>query len=93
MDEFTRFNLWEGTFWILLGLISYAVKMKAPKKYQALALFSTLVFTLFGISDYVEIRMGGFLYPLVWWLLAWKAVCVVGMLVIVIWYMRLRLRS
>jgi uncharacterized membrane protein len=93
MDSFTRFNLYEGTFWIFLGIVSFMLKKKLPKKYSSITLVATWVFILFGISDYVEVQMGGFLYPTIYWLLAWKVACVVGMVFVVGWYFKLRLQK
>ena len=91
MDEFVRFNLYECSFWILLGVVSYVLNKFTLQKYSKITVVATAIFILFGLSDYVEVKMGGFLYPIIWWLLAWKIVCVIGMVLIIIWYLRLRL--
>ena len=91
MDEFAKFNLYEGSSWILLGIVSFVLNKFATERYSTITTTASSIFVLFGISDYVEIKMGGFLYPVIWWLLAWKIVCVVGMTIIAIWYFKLRL--
>jgi len=91
MDEFTRFNLYEGSFWILLGIVSYILHKILPEKYKKTTIVAGTIFILFGISDNMEIKTSGFLYPIIWWLLAWKVACVVGIIFIVVWYFKLRL--
>ena len=93
MDEFVRFNLYEGSFWILLGAVSYVLNKFTSQKYSKITAIATAIFILFGLSDYVEVKMGGFLYPIIWWLLAWKIACVVGIIFIISWYLKLRLQT
>lgn len=93
MDEFIRFNLYEGSFWILLGIVCYILNKLTSPKFSKISLVAAIVFILFGISDYVEVKMGGFLYPIAWWLLVWKVACVIGITFIIYWYFKLRLKN
>lgn len=93
MDEFVGFNLYEGSFWVLLGITSCVLNKFSPQKYNKITITAGIIFILFGISDYIEIKIGGFLYPIIWWLLIWKVACVIGMIFIIVWYLKLRLNQ
>jgi len=87
--SFELFNLLEGLFWVGLGIISLILWFHIPNKYKRLSLFALTVFVLFGISDFIEIRTGMFWSP--WWLLVMNVVSVLGLIVLPIWYIRLRI--
>ena len=93
MDYYTRFNLYESIFWIISGITCYLAGKYLPVKYRKISVIALYIFVLFGISDLVEIKTQGFLYPLVLWLLIWKVLGVISMLTIIIWYFRLRLNK
>lgn len=73
------FNLVEGLFWIALGgwVIFQQHSFKSP--YQ---LHLGLILIFFGLSDFVEMTTGAWWQP--WWLLAWKAACIVIGLILII---------
>lgn len=87
--SFELFNLFEGLYWISLGIISFILSYFAPRKYKKLSLFALLILTLFGISDFIEIKTGAFWTP--WWLLLINLVSVLGLIVIPVWYLKLRI--
>ena len=93
MSSYTLFNLYEAIFWIIVGITSYVIGRYLPQKYRGISIYSSLIFILFGLSDFIEIKTQGFLYPIVWWLLLWKIICVLAMVHIIIWYLKLRLKS
>lgn len=68
-------NLVEGIFWSGVGLC-FAVSMLAPSVRGDKGV-AAATFALFGFSDFVEMQTGAWWTP--WWLLAWKAVCVLVM--------------
>jgi len=70
MDNFTIFNLVEGTVWLGIGTLFLFEK---KRKMFAVA------FILFGISDLVEISTSGFLGEGLWWLLLWKIISLAGL--------------
>lgn len=73
-------NQIEGVFWGTLGLacaISAIRRRVVPVHDGWLA---AIALVAFGVSDWVEARTGAWYDP--WWLLAWKAGCVVTLLVI-----------
>lgn len=90
MDAYIKFNLIEGLFWIFLGILSFIAPRKFPA-FRIWAIFSGFTVLLFGISDFVEIQFGSFLEPNLWWLLVWKVLGVLGLIISVIWYLRLRI--
>lgn len=92
MDNYTAFNLYEATFWIIIGIVCYFVGRYLPLKYKNISNFIFFVLTLFGISDFVEIKTQGFLDPIIWWLLIWKVSCIIAFVIIIVWYFKLRLR-
>ncbi|MEK7669462.1 MAG: hypothetical protein AAB350_02630 [Patescibacteria group bacterium] len=60
MDDYTRFNLYEAIFWILVGIACYFINKYLPAKYKNISLSASFVFIFFGISDFVEIKTQGF---------------------------------
>lgn len=92
MDSFTRFNIFEGIFWLGLGIISLILNQTLAEKYRKLSLVSAVVFLLFGLSDFIEIKTAGFL-PDSPWLLIWKVANVVGIVVVIVWYFKIRVKA
>jgi hypothetical protein len=72
---FVIFNLCEGLLWSGIG-IGFAVALSRKRQNPDLMLATALLFLAFGISDFVEITTGGWYKP--WWLMLWKASCLVG---------------
>lgn len=71
-----RFNWFEVVLWPALGigLLYYCRDRPRPIRRRGLIAFLTLV--AFGGSDWAEARTGNtWWHP--WWLLLWKAACVV----------------
>lgn len=91
MDDFTKFNLIEGTFWIFLSAVSFVLSKKLRQRYRVITLISSGAFLLFGISDLLEAQLGSFLEPHLWWLFLWKIVIVGIFFLIIAWYFKLRL--
>lgn len=79
---FVYANYVECGLWAGLG----AVTLIKGKGSARLVLAGMLV--AFGISDLVETRTGAWYRP--WWLFAWKAICVLGILVVGIAMVRKR---
>jgi len=69
-------NFAEAWLWIAIGtcfLVSLIVRPSA-RAHKAVA---ALTFILFGISDFVEMHTKLWWHP--WWLLTWKAACVIAL--------------
>jgi len=92
LDSFTRFNLFEGLFWICLGIVFVVLSSFVPKVYHKLCSFAGIILLVFGVSDFAEIGTGSFL-PGPWWLLTWKIINMIGLVWVVVWYFKLRLKS
>lgn len=67
-------NAIEGMVWIVVAVI--LIFPRTNSLHRAECALAAAAFFAFGISDFVEIRTGAWWEP--WWLLAWKAICVVG---------------
>jgi hypothetical protein len=81
MEHFaSAYNALEVAVWGIIGvalLVIAARKTGASRNRLGLA---GVLFLLFAASDAVEISTGAWWRP--WWLLAWKATCVIGLVVI-----------
>jgi hypothetical protein len=74
-------NAIEAGFWVLAGFGVVAATVRRPAL-RARGLFTAFVLISFGCSDLVEIRTGAWWRP--WWLLAWKAACVVALVMLAV---------
>ena len=73
-DAFRYSNYIEGVFWIVVGGLSLlAARQRKRPRFGGVLL---LIFIVFGVSDWVESTTGAWYFP--WWLLAWKAACIVA---------------
>ena len=84
---FRLFNRAEGVLWIAIG-VGFAVALWRGGGHGGLKAAACLLFVAFGVSDFVEIRTGGWYRP--WWLLAWKATCVCGLALVLLLRQRRR---
>ena len=75
------FNLIEGFFWIAFGLwMLLAPKQSFISHYKP---WLGIILIIFGLSDFVEMTTGAWWQP--WWLLVWKAAClVIGLILIIL---------
>lgn len=73
------FNATEIVLWSAMGLGLLAVSFRRSRS-QIEAAMAGLLFLAFAGSDAVELTTGAWWRP--WWLLVWKAACVVGLLLI-----------
>ncbi len=88
-----NFNWIEGSFWFLLSLICIALFLKVNRSYRSLAMFAFVVLFTFGLSDFLEAVYGSFLVAGMEWLYIWKIIDVIGLCVVVVWYLKLRLEG
>ena len=73
------YNYVEIGIWCALAVVVAALAARragAPRRY---GLIASVTLVAFGLSDYAEIRTGGEWWT-PWWLLAWKAACVLALL-------------
>jgi len=79
-------NYIEAFLWFCFA-IGFAVNAgKTSGKTRINRLITTLIFLLFGGSDIVEVQTGAWWSP--WWLLVWKASCVLSMAILFWVYLR-----
>ena len=83
MTFFQQANYWEAALWGVIALAFVAASFRKPKS-RPRSLRLAFFFAAFGGSDIVEAQYGQWWDP--WWLLAWKAVCVIVFLVELIRY-------
>lgn len=88
MNYYT-FNLWEAIFWIVLGGTGFAMRNIKRRTYKRLAVYASVVFILFGLSDILEIFVGNFFESGMYWLLAWKVINALAIILVFYWYVRL----
>ena len=77
MDALQIFNSLEAVLWISIGVVVFVKAGTARPRHRRLGLISAVWFVLFGISDVIEVFTGAWWHP--WWLLAWKATCLVAL--------------
>jgi hypothetical protein len=70
-------NYLEGAFWTTVGVILFLCGRKAKPDFKRLSIWASVLFVLFGISDFVEAQTGAWWRP--WWLLIWKGLCIAGL--------------
>jgi len=79
MDAFTKFNFFEAILWFLIAgmfLLFGGKREKFAITRRKTCLFLSVMFTLFGISDLIEIHTGAWWRPV--WLLLLKGICLIG---------------
>ncbi|MEA1925635.1 MAG: hypothetical protein U9M90_00110 [Patescibacteria group bacterium] len=86
--NFKTFNFIEGIYWLFLGIFVLTLLKIIPRKYKKLALFTSLILVLFGITDFIEINTGAYWMP--WWLLIWNIFCISGLILSLVWYIKLK---
>ena len=81
-------NYIEACIWELIGIIFIVKSIKSTRKNSHLFLIAAINFSLFGISDIVEVQTGAWWHP--WWLFLWKISCVFVMFCLLIIYLKKR---
>ena len=87
---FETANYIEAGFWIVIGAV-IMVTAVIRHRVDRWTWLSLGVFVAFGISDIVEVSTGAWWRP--WWLLLWKAACVLVMTTLLVRYVKRRRRS
>jgi len=88
MNILSKFNFWEGVFWILIAIWFFIDVFRSSKQKQWFHGLCGVAFLTFGVSDFVELRSGAWWEP--WWLLIWKGGCILGFICLYIWYRKLK---
>ena len=71
-------NLIEAGVWFLLALILFVHALRSEKRLWRTLFVLVVTLAIFGCSDLVESRTGAWWKP--WWLLVWKAACLIVLL-------------
>lgn len=92
--SFEVFNVIEAIFWLGCALVSLCAMKKVKMLSRIFWISLALAFFLFGVSDVAEVWYGGsFLLPGGEWLLVWKGLCIIGFVVLLVHYFRIRLST
>ena len=81
-------NLIEAGVWFLLAITLFVHTLRSEKRLRATLFVLVVTLAIFGCSDLVESRTGAWWRP--WWLLAWKAACVIVLLLGFLHYCRIQ---
>ena len=73
------YNYLEIGIWSAIGVVVAALALRGTGVARRQGLLAALALIAFGVSDWAEIKTGGEWWR-PWWLLAWKASCVVVLL-------------
>src|SRR5687767_10733596 len=73
------YNTIEIGIWCTIATVVAVVALRRSGAARRDGLIASVVLFLFGLSDYAEIRTGGEWWT-PWWLLLWKASCVIALL-------------
>ena len=77
------YNYVEIGIWCALAIVVAAAAARRTAAARRDGLLASVALFAFGLSDYAEIRTGGEWWT-PWWLLAWKAACVVVLLALLL---------
>jgi hypothetical protein len=77
------YNYAEVGVWCCIGVAVGALALRRTGSARRNLLVASITLIVFGISDYVENRTGGEWWT-PWWLLAWKATCVLILLALLL---------
>jgi hypothetical protein len=92
VDELeTNGNYGEAALWWLIALafVYYALRQQGAARRRCWT--AAVVFLAFGLSDVVEAHTGAWWQP--WWLLVWKAACVIAMAALLVGDWRARRKT
>lgn len=78
-DAAELYNFIEIAIWCAIGVVVAMLAWRRTGAARRDGLIASVALLAFGASDYAEIRTGGEWWT-PWWLLAWKALCVLALL-------------
>ena len=80
-------NRAEAALWgiVAIGFAVQFVRLRTESRWRCAA--AAIVFAAFGASDIVETHTGAWWRP--WWLLAWKGLCIAGMVALLVLHARM----
>lgn len=77
------YNYTEIGIWCAIGVVVAIMATRRTGTARRDGLIASATLLAFGLSDYAEIRTGGEWWT-PWWLLAWKATCVIVLLALLL---------
>ncbi|MBP7745469.1 MAG: hypothetical protein KA383_05000 [Phycisphaerae bacterium] len=80
MDEFVLANRIEAGVWIVMGLGFAVTAIRQAGLLRVRCVQAAVTLCAFGVSDLVEAHTGAWWKP--WWLLVWKGLCVLVLVVL-----------
>ena len=81
-------NVLEALLWIAIGIALSIVAFTKPAFLRRRCLLGAAAFIFFGASDLIEAWSGAWWRP--WWLLIWKGICLLVLLILLFDYYRRR---
>ena len=90
--ESSTFNLLEGIWWVSLGIVVLTLRFFVTSRYQTLALVTTCLLVLFGLSDFLQVVYESFLVPgmeWLWYLKLSNVISLCGMIGRYLWLRRI----
>jgi hypothetical protein len=84
------YNAIEIGIWLAFAIGFLVAAFKHRAQLRRRCLFAAVTFLFFGVSDAVELYTGAWWKP--WWLLTWKALCVISLLALYVDNVLLRVR-
>lgn len=88
---FALSNRLEAAFWALIAIVMTIVTLRQRGVIRRDAFIAVVTLAVFGGSDLVEATTGAWWRP--WWLLVWKAVCVLVFVILLARYLHRRRRA
>jgi hypothetical protein len=83
-------NYLEAAFWTAVAVSFALAARRRPNSARRECYFAAITFLLFGLSDVVEAQTGAWYDP--WWLLLWKALCLLSIARSLVFYLRAKRR-
>ena len=82
------YNTFEILLWSIAGsgFLLSALLRSGQSRLQCF--LAGVAFLLFAVSDWIELETGAWWRP--WWLLVWKALCVIALAALYAWHVRVR---
>jgi hypothetical protein len=77
------YNYIEIGIWCTIAVVVGFIALRRTGSARLRGLLASVTLFAFGLSDYAEIRTGGEWWR-PWWLLAWKAACVITLLALLL---------
>ncbi|MEO2025461.1 MAG: hypothetical protein ABGZ23_06210 [Fuerstiella sp.] len=85
MDYVFAFNAFETLLWTCIAVVLFVTAAR-DQKIRRRSTLAALTFLIFAGSEIMEMQTGAWWRP--WWLLVWKAACVVTLIAVAVHHCR-----